>query len=65
MAGRVIRRGMALIVLAALLVGIEPIGAQAQGADDLAALRDHVRRLHNQGKYAEAVPLAESAAPAQ
>ena len=59
MAGRWLRRGAALIVLATLLASAGSIGAQAQGGDDLAALRDQVSRLHGQGKYAEAVPLAE------
>jgi len=59
MAGRWLRRGAALIVLATLLSTLGSIMAQAQGADDLAALRGQVSRLHSQGKYAEAVPLAE------
>jgi hypothetical protein len=50
---------MALILLAALLVGIGPTRAQAQHADDLADLRDQVSGLHSQGKHAEAVPVAE------
>ena len=51
---------VALIMLLAVLpANIAPIGAQAQSADDLAALRLRVRQLHSQGKYTEAIPLAE------
>src|SRR5688500_16444719 len=59
MAGRWLRRGAALIVLATLVATAGSMMAQAQGADDLAALRGQVSRLHSQGKYAEALPLAE------
>ena len=55
---RLVRCWVALI-LAALVVGFGSSGAQAQGTDDLAALREQVRRLHSQGKYADALPLAE------
>jgi CHAT domain-containing protein/tetratricopeptide (TPR) repeat protein len=54
------RRWMELIVLlAALVVGTNPIGAQAQDANELPALREQVSHLHSQRKYAEALPLAE------
>jgi tetratricopeptide (TPR) repeat protein len=33
--------------------------ARAQRANDLPALREQVRQLHSQGKYTEAIPLAE------
>jgi len=57
---RFVRCRVALIVLlAALVVGIGTIGVRAQGADDLAALSRRVSQLHSQGKYAEAIPLAE------
>ena len=59
MAGRWLRRGAALIVVATLLATAGSMRAQPQGADDLAALRDKVSRLDSQGKYAEAAPLAE------
>src|SRR5439155_5781976 len=55
--GRWLRRGVALILLAVLLATAGPM--RAQGADDLAALSREVSRLHGQGRYAEAVPLAE------
>ena len=45
--------------LAALLAAIGASGGRAQGADDLGALQRQVSELHNQGKYAEAVPIAE------
>jgi tetratricopeptide (TPR) repeat protein len=51
-------RFLALIVLMGLVVGTGP-GAQAQGADELAALNAQVSELYNQGKYAQAVPLAK------
>jgi tetratricopeptide (TPR) repeat protein len=35
------------------------LGARAQGNEDLAALQDQVSQLQRQGKYAEAVPIAE------
>ena len=44
-------------MLAAFLFGA-PAATLAQ-SDDFAALRSQVSRLHGQGKYAEAVPLAE------
>jgi hypothetical protein len=59
MAGRCLRSGATLIVLATLLATAGSMRAQAQGADDLAGLRDQASRLHSQGKYAEAIPLAE------
>ena len=59
MAGRWLRRGVALIVLATLLTTAGSMRAQAQSDDDLAALRGQVSRLHSQGKSAEAIPLAE------
>jgi CHAT domain-containing protein/tetratricopeptide (TPR) repeat protein len=59
MTGQLMRRGVALIVLAVLPVIAASMQARAQGADDLAALREQVRQLHSQGKYSEAVPLAE------
>jgi len=58
MAGRW-RRGVALIVLVTLLATAGSVMAQAQGADDLAAHRDQVSRLHGQGNNAEAIPIAD------
>jgi tetratricopeptide (TPR) repeat protein/CHAT domain-containing protein len=41
---------------------IAPAGtARAQGEDDLARLLNEVNRLHSQGRYAEAVPIAKRA----
>jgi esterase/lipase superfamily enzyme len=59
MAGCWLRRGVVLIMLAMLLATAGSMRAQAQGADDLAALRDQVSRLHSQGKSDEAIPIAE------
>ena len=53
------RRGATLIVLAALLTIVGPMPARAQNGDELATLRRQVSRLHSQGKYAEAIPVAE------
>jgi len=41
-----------------LVVGVG-LGAQAQAVDVLADLYGQVSRLYSQGKYAEAVPIAE------
>jgi tetratricopeptide (TPR) repeat protein len=59
MTGRWMRRRVALIVLAMLLAIAAPMQTRAQGTDDLAALREQVRQLHSQGKYSEAIPIAE------
>ena len=48
-----------IALLATLVLGIGTVGAQAQGADDLAALHGQVSQLYSQGKYAEALPIAE------
>ena len=57
---RWLQRGAVLItLLATVVLGIGPLGALAQGADDLAALRGQVSQLYSQGKYAEALPIAE------
>jgi hypothetical protein len=45
--------------LAALAIGIGSLGVRAQGADDLVVLQRRVSDLYDQGKYAEAIPLAE------
>jgi len=42
-----------------LIAAIAPSTAQAQSADELAALNQQVERLHGQAKYAEAGALAE------
>src|SRR5436190_815496 len=56
---RWLRCGVVLTGLVALGAGIGPMGAQAQGGDDLAALSAQVNELHGQGKYTEAMPIAE------
>ena len=40
-------------------LGIGTVGAQTQGVDDLAVLRGQVSQLYSQGKYAEALTIAE------
>src|SRR5262245_31671452 len=52
-------RWIALITFVALLATTGVMHARAQSADELAALRAQVSRLSSQGKYAEAIPLAE------
>jgi CHAT domain-containing protein/Tfp pilus assembly protein PilF len=42
-------------------IGIPQGGARDAGADDMAALNAQVVRLYQQGKYAEAIPLAKKA----
>ena len=46
-------------LLTTLVVGIGTVGAQTQGVDDLAVLRGQVSQLYSQGKYAEALTIAE------
>src|SRR5262245_7189712 len=45
------------VLLLALQIGVLP--AQAQGADDFAALREQVDQLDRQGKYGDALVAAE------
>ena len=52
-------RWIALITFVALLATTGVMHVRAQSADELAALRAQVSRLSSQGKYAEAIPLAE------
>jgi tetratricopeptide (TPR) repeat protein len=60
MAGGWIVRRLAAVVLVALVWSIALAGAaHAQGTDELARLRSEVSRLHGQGKYADAIPIAE------
>ena len=49
----------ACIVLASVLALWIPAAASAQSANDIGALGKEVARLHGQGKYVEAIPLAE------
>jgi hypothetical protein len=48
-----------LVVLTVLMAGVTLMRAQAQGAEDLAALRGQVSQLYEQGKYDEALPFAD------
>jgi hypothetical protein len=60
MAGASLFRPLVAIVLAGLVCGGVLAGAaHAQGDDELARLRSEVSRLHSQGKYADAIPVAE------
>jgi hypothetical protein len=59
MAGQCKRRGVALIVLAILMVIAAPMRARAQGTDDLYALHKQIATLLPQGKYAEATEIAK------
>jgi CHAT domain-containing protein/tetratricopeptide (TPR) repeat protein len=53
-------RGFAAAVAAGLVCGVVLAGgARSQEQDELARLRTEVSRLHGQGKYADAVPVAE------
>jgi CHAT domain-containing protein/tetratricopeptide (TPR) repeat protein len=47
------------LVLIALVASMGSTGVQAQGVDDLTDLRGQVSQLHSQGKYAEAIPIAQ------
>jgi tetratricopeptide (TPR) repeat protein len=59
MVARRVWGAVALIAFVALIASGGPIGAQAQGGDDLAALRAEVIQHYSQGKYADAIPIAE------
>jgi len=50
---------VARLVLVALLATVGPMHARAQSGDQLADLRAQVSRLYDQGKYADAVAVAE------
>jgi hypothetical protein len=49
----------ALVLSCVLLFAASHLQAQVQATDDLATLRDQVSQLQRQGKYVEAVPIAE------
>lgn len=59
MAVRWIRCAVVSIGLFALLGSVGSVHVHAQRSDDFRALNDQLSRLFNEGKYAEAVPLAE------
>jgi len=62
MAGGWTVRRLAAMVVAGLVCGIALAGgARAQGPDELAGLLAEVRRLYGQGKYPDAIPIAERA----
>ena len=54
-----VRSAVLLIGLVAFVAGIGRMEVRAQGTDDLAALSAQVSQLHGQGRYAEAIPIAE------
>ena len=55
-----VTRRLAALAVAWVVCGIALAGAaHAQGQDDLARLRAEVSRLHGQGKYGEAAPIAQ------
>ena len=54
-----VQRWIALIIFVALLATTSAMHTRAQSADELAALRAQVSRQFSQGKYGEAIPLAE------
>jgi CHAT domain-containing protein/tetratricopeptide (TPR) repeat protein len=55
-----VTRGLAALAVAWVVCGIALTGTtQAQGHDDLAWLNAEVDRLHGQGEFAEAVPIAQ------
>jgi CHAT domain-containing protein/tetratricopeptide (TPR) repeat protein len=58
---RCLLRWLALIALAAVSSGLEPLKAGAQGAEDIAALNQQVAQLYAQNKYAEAAEVAKRA----
>ena len=49
------------VLIAAILAASAPLGAAAQGADDVGALNKQVAQLIGQGKHKEAFALAEKA----
>ena len=55
----VVRRLAALAVAWVVCVTALAGPAQAQGQNDLARLNAEIGRLHGQGKYAEALPIAQ------
>jgi CHAT domain-containing protein/tetratricopeptide (TPR) repeat protein len=62
MAGTWMARGLAAMVVAALACGMALTStAHAQGQNELTRLLADVSRLHDQGKSAEAIPMAERA----
>ena len=59
--GWMVRR-LAALAVAGLVCGVVLVGsAHAQGPDELAAMLAEVNRLHREGKYADAISIAERA----
>ena len=54
-----VKRLVARLVLVAFLATVGPMHTRAQSGDQLADLRAQVSRLYDQGKYADAVAIAE------
>jgi tetratricopeptide (TPR) repeat protein/CHAT domain-containing protein len=54
-----LRRALVNLVLAGLVATAGPVIGWAQDSSELTALHGQVSRLHGQGRYAEALPLAE------
>jgi hypothetical protein len=59
MARRWLRRTASLIFLMTVAVGFGPLHAQRLDPDELPSLRGQVSQLYGEGKYTEAIPLAE------
>jgi hypothetical protein len=59
MARRWLQRTASLIFLIAVVVGFGPPCAQTHDPAELASLRREVSQLYSEGKYTEAIPLAE------
>jgi len=54
-----LRRTASLIFMMALVLGFGPLYAQRHDLNELAPLRSEVSQLYSEGKYSEAIPLAE------
>jgi hypothetical protein len=59
MARQSLRRTASLFILMTVVVGSGPPYAQRHDADEFASLRGEVSQLYGEGKYTEAIPLAE------
>ena len=54
-----LRRAASQIFVVALVQAFGPLHAQRHEPDELAPLRGQVSQLYSEGKYSEAIPLAE------
>src|SRR5262249_39942204 len=59
MTARLVWRAFALMAFVALVAITGSTATRAQGGDDLATLRAQVSKLYDQGKYSDAIPIAE------